>query len=135
MDDANEFAVDRSSEPARRPVCLLAEDEAFLATLLEVEFTEAGFDIAGPFKRVEDALGWLQTATPDIAVIDTILADGPSAALAVALRERAVRFIVHSGSDPGPGGTHEAFSGAPWLTKPMLPGAVVEEVRRQLAAL
>lgn len=133
MSDADDSAMGGASKPARRPVCLLAEDEAVLATLLEVEFNEAGFEVAGPFKRVEAAIGWLEGAIPDIAVIDTMLADGSSAPLARALKDRAVRFIVHSGSDPGPGGTDEVFSGAPWLTKPMLPGEVVGEVRRLLA--
>jgi len=132
MNDADKFAVSGSSDPAPMPVCLLVEDEAVLATLLEVEFTEAGFELAGPFKRVEDALRWLETGTPDIAVIDTMLVDGPSTRLALALKQRGVRFIVHSGSDQGPAGTDQAFAGAPWLIKPILPSAVVREVRHQL---
>lgn len=125
-------ALVESSTPARLPVCLLAEDEAVLATLLELEFSEAGFEVAGPFKRVGDALAWLENATPDIAIIDTMLADGSSARLAVAMKQQSVRFIVHSGSDPGPNRTDDAFTGAPWLTKPVLPSTVVEAARRLL---
>ena len=131
MGDMGE-ALAASSTPASLPVCLLAEDEAVLATLLEVEFTEAGFEVAGPFKRVEDALAWLENATPDIAVIDTMLADGSSATLALALKQRSVRFVVHSGSAPRANGTDDAFTGAPWLTKPMLPDTVVETAQRVL---
>lgn len=131
MRESNDSSTRDSSQSDRSPVCLIAEDEAVLATLLEVEFTDAGFTVAGPFKRVQDALGWLESGTADIAVIDTMLTDGPSVPLALALKDRAVPFIVHSGSDPGP--ANPAFEGATWLTKPMLPGDVVQEVQRLLA--
>jgi len=132
MSDADGTAGNAST--AMRPrICLLAEDQAFLATLLEVEFDDAGFKVAGPFKRVGDALGWLESGEVDVAVIDTVLADGPSTQLALALKDRGVRFVVHSGSNPEPANADPAFSGAPWLIKPILAGLVVQEVQRLLA--
>ena len=116
------------------PVCLLVEDEAFLATRLEIEFSEAGFEIAGPFKRVENALAWLEHGRPHIAVIDTQLEDGSSAPLARALEAKGIPFIVHSGSDPDSRGEDPTLFGTTWLTKPVLPSVVVQEAQRIIAA-
>ena len=64
-----------------RPV-LVVEDEALIGMEIEDELSTAGYNIAGPFATCAQALTWLAGATPALAVLDTILRDGPCTELA-----------------------------------------------------
>ena len=57
------------------PVVLILEDEAIIRLNLQDELQDAGYSIGGPFTTCADALCWLQTNTPDVAVLDTVLQD------------------------------------------------------------
>ncbi|MEH3144295.1 MAG: response regulator [Methylobacterium frigidaeris] len=100
-----------------QPVVLLAEDNALVGLDLRDALEEMGYRVAGPFSRCSDALLWLSQETPDLALLDVMLDDGPSAAIAVALRRQGVPFLVHSGRHPDEA-LARAFAGAPWLDKP-----------------
>src|SRR5687767_6668596 len=80
-----------------RAVVLLVEDEALIAIDLQDEFQDAGFRVAGPFTTCSDALAWLATNRPDVAVLDAVLRDGSCVSIANELGRRAVPFLVYSG--------------------------------------
>ncbi len=103
---------------------------------LEASLEDAGFDISGPFERAGDALRWLKANTPDIALLDLVLGDGPCTQLATTLRERGVPFAIYSGVRP-PTVRPPEFDGVPWLEKPVSRGdlaAVLADLARSTAA-
>jgi DNA-binding response OmpR family regulator len=108
------------------PCCLVLEDQALIGMALEASLEDAGFQISGPFVRVRDALKWLQTHTPDLALLDLELRDGPCTQLATTLRGRGVPFAIYSGVRP-PTVRPPEFDNVPWLEKPVS--------RRDLAAV
>ena len=102
------------SKPARR--VLVAEDQAIVAMAIQDELTDAGFEVAGPFGTCAAAMDWLHRNSPDYAILDLALQDGPCTDVALELRRRGVGFAVFSGS-----AQHEAepvFAEAPWYEKP-----------------
>lgn len=100
--------------PAMR--VLVAEDQALVAMLAEDELVRAGFAIVGPFATCAEATGWLAADTPDLAVLDFELRDGPCTDVARELNRRGVPFVVLSGGRQE--ALPEPFRRAPWLAKP-----------------
>ncbi len=76
------------------PCCLVAEDQPLIGLALKAYLEEHSFVVAGPFARNADALAWLEQNTPDLALLDVVLADGFCIALARALQERGVPFAT-----------------------------------------
>ena len=68
-----------------RPLVLVLEDEALIALNLQDELQDAGYEVAGPFTTCAAALEWLQTETPDTAILDAALKDGPCREIALEL--------------------------------------------------
>ena len=99
------------------PVVLLVEDEAAISMLLQDVMEEAGYAVAGPFATCARALTWLETETPDRAVLDTILLDGSCKDLAAELIRRKVPFLVFSGT-PKRDNPADEFQDAVWIEKP-----------------
>ena len=56
---------------------LVAEDEALISVILSGDLRDEGYVIAGPFSTARDALAWLADDTPDLAIVDYMLRDGP----------------------------------------------------------
>lgn len=98
------------------PQVLVAEDEAIVGMLVEAELVDAGFDVAGPFETCREASEWLETDTPDAAVLDLNLRDGPCTDVAVELVERGVPFVALSGAEAGD--IPDALRSAPLIEKP-----------------
>lgn len=96
---------------------LLVEDEGIVAIDLNDELVAAGYTVAGPFSSCSDALAWLKTGIPDLAVLDIMLRDGPCRELAAELTRREVPFVVYSVSDQRKNRAYE-FMSAPWIEKP-----------------
>ena len=69
-----------------KPLVLVLEDEALIALNLQDELQETGHEVSGPFTTCSAALEWLQTATPDVAILDATLNDGSCHGVAVELR-------------------------------------------------
>jgi len=113
-----------------RPRCLIVEDQALIGMSLEAYLEDAGYDVVGPFMRRAQALAWLETDTPELAVLDVMLSDGSSVDLARELRKRGVPFAIYSGLKPATD-TPE-FQGVPWLEKPMSRVALKEVLARLL---
>ena len=108
--------------------CLIAEDEAFTGMALADAVAEAHFRVLGPFSRCSAVLDTLDQVTPDAAILDVELQDGSSIAIALALRERSVPFVIYSGhrrDDDVP----PAFADAPWVEKPATPTEVLAALR------
>src|ERR687893_2306217 len=109
---------------------LVAEDEALISVILSGDLRDEGYLIAGPFSRGDEALAWLADDTPDLAIVDYMLRDGPCTALTRALRERGVPFVIFSGYARSPE-TREELGDVPWFDKP----ASLEDLLAALAAL
>ncbi len=113
-----------------KPLVLILEDEALIALNLQDELQDAGYRIAGPFTTCAAALEWLQTATPDTAILDAALKDGPCREIALELSRRKVRFLIYSGH-------HEdrqllaEFDHVTWIEKPV-PSSVLVQACQQL---
>jgi DNA-binding response OmpR family regulator len=99
------------------PLVLVLEDEAAISILLEDELKAAGYRVAGPFATCARALQSLQSETPDMAVLDTILPDGSCRALAAELTRRGVPFVVYSGAFQDHDASPELLN-AVWIEKP-----------------
>ena|SRR3712207_4874435 len=109
---------------------LVAEDEALISVILSGDLRDEGYVIAGPFSRSDDALAWLANDTPDLAIVDYMLRDGPCTKLTRALRERGVPFVIFSGYGRD-ADADEEFSDTPWFDKP----ASADALLAALAAL
>jgi DNA-binding NtrC family response regulator len=100
-----------------QPCCLVAEDQALISLALEDTLEDAGLAVAGPFASCQEALSWAEEHTPEVAIIDFQLKDGPCTELARELRRRGVPVIIYSGYPHGETIPPE-FDGLPWLEKP-----------------
>ncbi len=114
-----------------RPLVLVLEDEALIALTLQDDLQDAGYEVAGPFTTCAAALEWLRTHTPDAAILDVALKDGPCREIALELARRKVPFLIYSG-------LHEDrqlladLQHVPWIEKPA-PPAVLVHACQQLA--
>ena len=109
---------------------LVAEDEALISVILSGDLSDEGYLIGGPFSRAGDALAWLADHTPDVAIVDYMLRDGPCTTLTRALRERGVPFVIFSGYARG-ADIEDELRDAPWFEKP----ASSDDLLAALAAL
>jgi DNA-binding response OmpR family regulator len=119
--------------PNNKPLVLILEDEALIGINLQDELQDAGFRVAGPFTTCSAALEWLQTATPDAAILDAALRDGPCREIAQELGNRAVPFLIYSGY----GLDQEflaAFHHVTWIEKPVPPSALVQACQELLVS-
>jgi DNA-binding response OmpR family regulator len=118
-------------KPVRRPLILVAEDEAIIPLELSDSLSDAGYNVAGPFSTSSEAEAWLTTTTPDAAILDNLLKDGPCHALAAELSCRDVPLIVFSGQD-APDGSSADWK-ATWVTKPVATPILIELLRPLIA--
>lgn len=102
---------------ARSPkVVLVTEDQAIIAMALQQELEDLGYEVAGPFPTCAQTSEWLATHTPDFAILDIELRDGPCTDAAVELERRGVETIVFSGLPKRL--VPAAFPAMPWFEKP-----------------
>jgi DNA-binding response OmpR family regulator len=110
------------------PLVLVLEDEAIIGLDLLAELQDGGYRVAGPFTSCADALSWLRTATPDVAVLDPVLKDGSCYAIAAELLRRAVPIVIYSGhredEDLLPN-----LKAATWIEKPVPPSVLMQECK------
>jgi DNA-binding response OmpR family regulator len=113
-----------------RPLVLVLEDEALIALNLQDDLQDAGYEVAGPFTTCAAALEWLQTETPDTAILDAALKDGPCREVALELSRREVPFLIYSGHHEDRQLLSE-FHHVTWIEKPV-PSAVLVQACEQL---
>ena len=115
---SNSAAKPRTMQRERPlPNAMVVEDEAIIAMSLEDGLSDKGFRVVGPFSACAAALAALETSTPDLAILDAVLSDGPCLDLARALRDRGVPFMIYSGADAFDEHAPE-LDGVPWVEKP-----------------
>src|SRR3954447_19257635 len=107
-----------------KPCCLVAEDQALIALALEAALEEVGIGIAGPFPSSAEALAWGEEHTPELALLDFKLRDGPGHTLVTALLGRGVPAIIASGCPQGPG-TWPKLCDVIWLEKLLDPARLL----------
>ena len=109
---------------------MLLEDEALIAVALQADLEDAGYTVAGPFTTCVSALEWLAGNRPDLAVLDTVLKDGPCKEVALKLTSLEVPFVVYSGHIEDLN-TFPELATATWVEKP----ATAEVLLRAVAGL
>ncbi len=116
MTFTNVTSSGNKSQASARPSCLIVEDQALIGLSLEAFLEEIGFGTCETVSWAQDALQWLATNTPTVAILDYALRDGPCIPLARSLRERGIPFVIYSGHkrDVAPPELQEV----PWLSKP-----------------
>ena len=112
-------------------VLLVAEDEALIALVLELELRGAGHEVLGPAATPEEALALAEGTRPGLALIDINLTGrGDGIALARALRDRhGVPSLFVSGQAPEALAARDAALGL--VRKPYAP----EDVARAVEAV
>jgi DNA-binding response OmpR family regulator len=98
--------------------CMIVEDQALIGMSLEAFLEDAGFEVAGVFMSNAQALQWLEDDLPDVAVLDVMIKDGTSVAVARVLKTLGVPFAVYSGLPPQTECPIE-LQDVPWLEKPV----------------
>jgi DNA-binding NtrC family response regulator len=112
-----ETSSDRSGvEPCSPNTCLIVEDQALIALALQVYLEEMGLDAREPLSSAAEALEWLATNTPAIAILDYALKDGPCITLVRTLEERGIPFVIYSGHKRSV--APPVLQHVPWITKP-----------------
>jgi CheY-like chemotaxis protein len=114
-----------------KPLVLVLEDEALIAINLQDELQDADYEVAGPFTACSAALEWLQTATPDMAVLDATLNDGSCHSVAVELSRRGVPFLIYSGHQEDRQLLAD-FHPVAWIEKPVASAVLVQACEQLL---
>ncbi len=87
----------KASDARSRPLVLLCEDEPIVAMDIQMMLEDAGYEIAGPYACVTDALDAINNINPDVALLDVRLRDGEVFPAAERLKQNGVPLIFHSG--------------------------------------
>ena len=108
-----------------QPRCMIVEDQALIGMSLEASLEDAGFEVAGVFMSNAQALHWLASNVPDLAVLDIMIKDGTSLEIARELKTRGVPFAIYSGLTQKADCPPE-LQNVPWLEKPVSREILVE---------
>lgn len=109
---------------------LICEDQALIAFEVQSCLEEAGLSVAGCFGSGAGASAWLASNTPDFAILDFKLKDGPCTELIRLLKARDVPVLIYSGWTQNGHGTPQEFGDLPWLSKPLDCDALLAAVKR-----
>jgi DNA-binding response OmpR family regulator len=108
------------------PEILILEDEALIALDLEDQIKSAGFQVAGVFSSCSAALNWLETGSPDFAILDVELRDGTCATVAYVLHSRNIPFVIYTGNIALDAQLDPIFQQGHWLPKPAISGVLLK---------
>jgi DNA-binding response OmpR family regulator len=86
--------------------------------------------VAGPFVTCAGALEWLTGHRPDLAILDTVLKEGPCKEVALTLTRQGVPLLVYSGHAEDRN-TLSELTNAIWVEKP----ATTEDLLQAVAGL
>lgn len=76
---------------------LILEDEHLIALMLAEWLAEVDCEVVGIAKSIKEALCFLARSTPDAAILDLQVADGPAYPVARELRKRRIPFVFATG--------------------------------------
>ena len=108
----------RGGDVLRGRRVLLIEDEMLVAMEFEDLLHRQGCAVLGPASTVDRALALLDHEQPDAALLDLNLNGEPATAVAVALKTRAVPFVLVTGYGEAQSSEPE-LQGAPRVDKPV----------------
>lgn len=103
---------------------LVVEDEFIVAAMLCDTLEDNGALPLGPVGRVSEGLAMIDSEEIDAAVLDWNLAGESGVALAHALRDRDIPFVIATGY----GSVEEPFSDRPILGKPYVSAHLIEKL-------
>jgi DNA-binding NtrC family response regulator len=78
----------------RKLKVLLVEDEPLITLLYEQMLESTEFDLVSVAPCNSQAIAWLQSNRPDVAIVDYFLEDGPCIAVMTLLEQMSIPFIV-----------------------------------------
>jgi len=116
------------------PTILLLEDQALLSWEIEETFRAAAVGEPVCIPSVSEAASWLAENTPDVAVLNVQVQDGEATAIAEALVERGVPFIVHSAYTRRTSSIPQVFRRGTWVPKLSDPHDLLKAVQTCLSA-
>jgi DNA-binding response OmpR family regulator len=108
---------------------LLLEDEALIAIEVERMLADAQLGLATCLASCAEALTWLETNTPDVAVVDIFLKDGECDEVAEVLVARGVPLIIHTARRKATSDNHRVFRKGIWICKPSDPSELTSAVK------
>jgi DNA-binding NtrC family response regulator len=111
---------------------LVLENEPFIALDIEDMLKGCGASSVTSFDTQAQALIWLASNRPQVAVVDPRLNDGLCTGAVAALAEANIPFVVYSGADVDEE-AKDAFDRGVWLAKPAAPEMLGETLARLLA--
>jgi DNA-binding NtrC family response regulator len=109
------------------PMVLIVEDEPMIASTLEMMLTDRGYNVAGPASTVRGALAVLETARPEVALLDYRLGGGTTEPLLRVLQERRIPVCMLTGY--GRDTLPERYRQYPVLEKPFGLGDLLKMLR------
>jgi DNA-binding NtrC family response regulator len=112
---------------------LVLENEPFIALDMEDMLRGYGASSVTSFDTQAEALIWLASNTPQVAVVDPRLNDGLCTDVVAILSDANVPFVVYSGAEVEEDAKH-AFDKGLWLGKPAAPEMLEEMLDRLLSA-
>lgn len=101
---------------------LVVEDESLVAMFLEDVLEDLGYQMVGPYSRVEAALTAAQAEDFDVAILDVNVNGQAIFPVAETIAARGIPFIFSTGY--GQKSLPEEYRSRPTLDKPFLPGDV-----------
>lgn len=122
--------AEMASLQPRAPTILVLEDEPFIALDMEQILQDAGFRVEAR-TSCADAISWLTSHTPSVAVLDFQLRDGNCTDIALILQDRDIPIVFCTGADPGD--IPAAFDQVIWLPKPFGERQFLNAVRQGLS--
>lgn len=98
------------------PLVLVVEDEFLIAVGYEEEVRAAFIRLGGPFPSSKLALEWLEGHTPDMAILNVLLADRDFMPVVETLRHRGIPWVLVTGMPRE--SISASFQDGRWLSKP-----------------
>ena len=115
------------------PTCMIVEDQTLIGLSVEGYLEETGFGACPVFPSAAEALAWLATNAPTVAVLDYALRDGPCTTLTGVLAQRSIPFIIYSGHKRS--AARRELQNVPWISKPCDREALLAALMRVAPAL
>jgi DNA-binding NtrC family response regulator len=112
---------------------MIVEDQTLIGLSLEAYMEEMGFRACPVFPSAAEALAWLATNAPTVAVLDYSLRDGPCTTLTGVLAQRSIPFIIYSGCKRS--FARRELQSVPWISKPCDREALLAALTRAAPAI
>lgn len=112
------------------PRIFVAEDEFLVAVLLEQDLQSAGYEVAGPFTRLPEAIAAAERETLDLALLDMNMNGQMAYPVADCFLARGTPLLLLSGY--GAMDLPERLRGVPRVSKPYDKATLLREIERLL---